>query len=63
MFRCDNGPEHASESLAEWAKNHGVELAFIPPGNSLQNAYVERHNGTVRHDWLAHYLSSEIRDV
>ena len=56
VIRCDNGPESISESLAEWARNHGIEIAFIQPGNPQQNAYVERYNRTVRYDWLAHHL-------
>jgi hypothetical protein len=38
VIRCDNGPESISESLAEWARNHGIEIAFIQPGNPQQNA-------------------------
>ena len=63
MIRCDNGPEYISESLAEWARNQGVEIAFIQPGNPQQNAYVERYNRTVRDDWLAHHLFSSISAV
>ena len=63
MIRWDNGPEYISESLAEWARNHGIEIAFIQPGNPQQNVYVERYNRTVRYDWLAHRLFSPIREV
>jgi len=42
MIRGDNRPDYISESLEEWVRNHGVELAFIQPGNPQQNAYVER---------------------
>ena len=63
VIRCDNGPEYISESLAEWARNHGIEIAFIQPGNPQQNAYVERYNRTVRYDWLAHHLFSSISEV
>jgi len=58
-IRCDNGPEYISEVLAKWAKNHGIILAFIQPGKPQQNAYVERYNRTVRHEWLEmHELNS-----
>ena len=33
LIRCDNEPEYISESQAEWAKKHGIEIAIIPPGN------------------------------
>jgi putative transposase len=48
MIRSDNRPKYISESLEEWVRNHGVELAFIQPGNPQQNADVERYNRTVR---------------
>lgn len=51
-IRCDNGPEYISNSLAKWAKNNDINLSFIQPGNPQQNAYVERYNRTVRHEWL-----------
>ncbi len=52
ILRCDNGPEYISGTLASWALRHGITLAFIQPGNPQQNAYVERYNRTVRHEWL-----------
>ena len=51
-LRCDNGPEYISGTLAIWAKENNIELAFIQPGNPQQNAYIERYNRTVRHEWL-----------
>jgi putative transposase len=38
VIRCDNGPEYISESFAEWAGNHGIEIALIQPDNSQQHA-------------------------
>ena len=52
MIRCDNGPEYVSTILATWAKENDIILAFIQPGNPQQNAYIERYNRTVRHEWL-----------
>jgi putative transposase len=51
-LRCDNGPEYISHTLKKWAHMHQIELAFIQPGKPQQNAYVERYNRTVRHEWL-----------
>ena len=62
-IRSDNGPEYISHTLAEWAKQNGIELMFIQPGNPQQNAYVERFNRTVRYDWLGHYLFESIEEV
>lgn len=59
VLRCDNGPEYISGTLAKWALLNGIKLAFIQSGNPQQNAYVERYNRTVRHEWLEmHELTS-----
>lgn len=63
IFRCDNGPEYVSQSLAECAEKRGIRLEFIQPGQPQQNAYVERYNRTVRYDWLVHYLFDSIEEV
>lgn len=51
-LRCDNGPEYLSGTLQRWAERHHIHLHFIQPGKPQQNAYVERYNRTVRHEWL-----------
>ncbi len=51
-IRCDNGPEYISDTLNKWAKEQGIQIEYIQPGNPQQNAYVERYNRTVRHEWL-----------
>ena len=38
--------------LAACAYSHGVTLRFIRPGKPIENAYVERFNGTFRDEWL-----------
>jgi putative transposase len=59
-IRCDNGPEYISAHLAEWAEEQKIKLHFIQPGNPQQNAYVERFNRTVRHEWLEQHLFGSI---
>jgi putative transposase len=51
-IRCDNGPEYISETIKDWAKEQQITLQYIQPGKPTQNAYVERFNRTVRHEWL-----------
>lgn len=51
-LRCDNGPEYISAILARWADKNDIKLLFIQPGNPQQNAYIERYNRTVRHEYL-----------
>lgn len=48
-IRVDNGPEHISEKLREWAEKQGITIEHIQPGQPQQNAYVERYNSTVWH--------------
>ena len=63
VIRCDNGPEYISHTVQQWAKQRGIRLDFIQPGNPQQNAYVERFNRTVRYDWLAQHLFESIAEV
>lgn len=43
-IRLDNGPELASQSPAQLAKENGLELMFTRLGKPTQNAYIERFN-------------------
>ena len=51
-IQCDNGTG-TLETPSELGPTKGGWLELIQPGNSQQNAYVERYNQTVRFDWLA----------
>ena len=51
-IRCDNGSENISGTLRCWTEKRGIQLDYIQPGKPQQNAYVERYNRTVRHEWL-----------
>ena len=62
-IRVDKGPEYISGALMEWAENRGITLAHIQPGKPQQNAYVERYNRTVRHEWLDLYIFESIEEV
>ena len=62
-IRVDNGPEYISGTLMEWAENKGIALAHIQPGKPQQNAYVERYNRTVRHEWLDLHIFETIDQV
>ena len=58
-IRCDNGPELVSETLINWTKERQITMLYIQPGKPNQDAYVERYNRTVRHEWLdMHALKS-----
>jgi putative transposase len=62
-IRVDNGPEYISGTLMTWAEKHGVRLEHIQPGKPQQNAYIERHNRTVRSKWLSQYIFEIIEEA
>jgi putative transposase len=51
-IRVDNGPEYIGGKLLAWAEKHKISICHIQPGQPQQNAYIERYNRTVRHEWL-----------
>ena len=63
VIRVDNGPEYVSENLRQWASDRDIVLQYIQPGKPQQNAYVERYNRTVRHEWLDQYMFATIEEV
>ena len=62
-IRVDNGPEYVSGKLMEWAEKRGIALSHIQPGKPQQNAYVERYNRTVRHEWLDLHIIESIEEA
>ena len=64
-IRCDNGPEFISHKLEEWCNNESrkITLQFIQPGRPMQNAYIERKNGSMRRELLNAYLFNSLAEV
>ena len=57
------GTEYTSNAILPWADQPGVDWHYIAPGKPQQNAYVERYNRTVRHEWLGQYIISSIEEA
>jgi putative transposase len=64
-IRCDNGPEFISHKLEEWCSHatRRISLQFIQPGRPMQNAYIERKNGSMRRELLNAYLFGSLNEV
>ena len=56
VIRLDDGLKYISHHFKRWAEEHCIQLRYIQPGKPSQNAYVERYNRTVCHEWLNQHL-------
>ena len=63
IIRVDNGPEYISGKLMAWAAKRGIHIQYIQPGKPQQNAYIERYNRTVRHEWLDQNIFETIEEA
>jgi len=59
-FAMCYGPEYISGKLIAWAETHHISIRYIQPGKPQQNAYVERYNRTVHHEWLDQHIIESI---
>ena len=62
-IRVDNGPEFISHILQQWCEANSITLLFIQPGRPMQNAYIERKNGSIRRELLNTYLFYSLSEV
>lgn len=63
VIRCDNGPEFISHEFTRCAQSHDIRIEYIQPGKPQQNAYIERHNRTIRYSWVSKHLFDTLEEV
>ena len=47
----------------ERSATRGISIRHIQPGKPQQNAYIERYNRTVRHEWLDQNIIETIEEA
>jgi putative transposase len=62
-IRVDNGPEFVSDKLQLWCEERNIQLQFIQPGKPVQNAFIERNNGSLRRELLDAYHFFTLAEV
>jgi putative transposase len=63
IIRVDNGPEFISRTLQQWCDEKKITLQYIQPGKPMQNAYIERKNGSIRRELLNTWLFYSLAEV
>jgi transposase InsO family protein len=61
--RSDNGPEFVAKAVQEWIAAVGAQTAYIEPGSSWENGYVESFNARLRDELLNGEIFYTLREA
>lgn len=62
-IRSDNGPEFISQVMEQWGERNKVSWHYIQPGKPMQNAYIERKNGSMRRELLNVWMFESLNEA
>jgi len=62
-IRSDNGPEFISRVMEQWCERNKVSWHYIQPGKPMQNAYIERKNGSIRREVLNVWMFGRLNEA
>ena len=62
-IRSDNGPEFISRVMEQWGERNKVSWHYIQPGKPMQNAYIERKNGSMRRELLNVWMFASLNEA
>ncbi len=62
-LRCDNGPEFAAFTIADWCKFNNASTTFIDPGSPWQNGHIESFNSRLRDEYLNGHLFESLLEA
>ena len=62
-IRSDNGPEFVAKAVQEWITAVGANTAYITPGSSWENGYVESFNARLRYELLDGEIFYTLREA
>ena len=61
--RSDNGPEFVAEAVQEWITAVGARTAYIAPGSSWENGFIESFNARLRDELLDGEVFHSLREA
>ena len=62
-IRSDNGPEFVAGAVRQWIAAVGARTAFIEPGSSWENGYIESFNARLRDELLNGEIFYTLRET